>query len=315
MNCSLGKLAFEGDYRGIVQRLENDPSLIQETDDFGHSALFSAVIGKQLKICSYLIVKGCDVNERSLEFGFTLLHKACLTGSLDICKLLVENGADVRAQDHKESDAMYNAITGAGDLEMCRYLTIKGASIVGMLHLSCFSGKLEIVRWLIEEHNQGQVNCTHYPFIPITYILFVSFINYIDVNSKGYRDNTPLHLASQQGHFSICKLLILHHADVKARNEAGCTPLHEAMLAPRCERITAYLVLSGADINAKDNEDRAPLHKAAQMGHIEHCQVLLGIGADINILDQSKYYHMYSLKILMINDLKLLQKDLQAISS
>jgi ankyrin repeat protein len=38
------------------------------------------------------------------------------------------------------------------------------------------------------------------------------------VNTKGYRDNTPLHLACQQGHYELCKLLIERGANVKSRN-------------------------------------------------------------------------------------------------
>jgi ankyrin repeat protein len=98
-----------------------------------------------------------------------------------------------------------------------------------------------------------------------------------------------LHLACQKGYYELCKMLIERGADVKARNEAGCTPLHEAVLAPEAARVTALLIRHGADMNAKDAEDRAPLHKASSMGHLDHCRALLDIGADINILDQSKF--------------------------
>jgi ankyrin repeat protein len=108
------------------------------------------------------------------------------------------------------------------------------------------------------------------------------------VNTKGYRDNTPLHLACQQGHYELCKLLIERGANAKSRNAAGCTPLHEAVLAPHGARITVLLIKSGADLNGKDHDDRTPLHKASSMGHIEHCKALIDIGANINILDQSK---------------------------
>lgn len=83
-------------------------------------------------------------------------------------------------------------------------------------------------------------------------------------------------------------MLITRGADVTARNESGCTPLHEAVLAPGAGDTTELLIHHGAEVNAKDADDRAPLHRASGMGHIDHCRTLLELGADINALDQSK---------------------------
>lgn len=253
--------------------LSKDADLFYATDELGHSVLFAAVMGKQLEVCEFLIENGADVNEQSEEFGFTVLHKACLLGCMDIVKLLIDNGADVTLKDPKENDALYNAITGTGDLNMCKYLVRKGASCEGALHLACFTGKFDVVEWFLDEIAQG----TGRPSIGSE-----------GVNTKGFRGNTALHLACLQGHFEICRLLIQRGADVLAANEVGSTPLHEAVLSPHAARIAALLIAHGADIHARDREDRAPLHKASSMGHIEHCKVLLDIGADINILDQSK---------------------------
>jgi ankyrin repeat protein len=152
---SLIKLAFAGDYNGVLALLEENPEKSNECDELGHSALFCAVIGKHLQVCELLVARGFDVNEQSSEFGFTLLHKACLGGSFEICKLLVESGADVSAKDPKDSDAIYNAITGDGDVAMCQYLIRKGARSDGAFHLACFNGKIDVARWLLEEKAKG----------------------------------------------------------------------------------------------------------------------------------------------------------------
>jgi ankyrin repeat protein len=147
---SLIKLARDGDYAGVVRLLTDRPSIANETDELGHSALFCAVIGRHVEICRVLLEAGLDPNETSAEFGFTVLHKACFSGSLEICTMLVERGADVSCKDPKDSDALYNAITGAGDLTMCQYLISKGASRDGALHLACFHGKQDVVAWLLD---------------------------------------------------------------------------------------------------------------------------------------------------------------------
>ena len=62
---------------------------------------------------------------------------------------------------------------------------------------------------------------------------------------------TPLHLASQEGHLQIAKLLI----------ETG-----------------------RADVNAIDKWRRTPLHLASEFGHVEIVQLLVNHGAKLNAL-------------------------------
>lgn len=154
---SLIELAFAGDYDAVVALLDGDLANSAQRDELGHSAFFSAVIGKQLEVCKLLVSRGFDVNEQSSEFGFTLLHKACRAGSFEICKLLVESGADVHVRDPKGSDAIYNTITGSGDLRICQYLVSKGASCDGAFRLACFNGQLKIATWLLDETEKGMM--------------------------------------------------------------------------------------------------------------------------------------------------------------
>ena len=50
-----------------------------------------------------------------------------------------------------------------------------------------------------------------------------------DVNAKGYRGRTPLHLVAGNGHKEIVELLIAEGADVNARDNGGETPLDVAI--------------------------------------------------------------------------------------
>lgn len=56
--------------------------------------------------------------------------------------------------------------------------------------------------------------------------LFIN--NGIDVNARGYNDQTALMLASEKGHIDIVKTLILNGADVNLKTRAGWTAMMSA---------------------------------------------------------------------------------------
>ncbi len=87
----------------------------------------------------------------------------------------------------------------------------------------------------------------------------------VDINAKGYKDKTPLHMV---GCTEICDLLISKGADIKARDKNGRTPLFEACSSTRSKKQICELLLSkGADVNARDNHDLTPLHQALKNKH------------------------------------------------
>ncbi len=141
-----------------------------------------------------------------------------------------------------------------------------------------------------------------------------------DPNRSHGSQGTPLHVAVVSGHTSIARLLLEHAADANARFMNGVTPLHEAiergnldmaqllinhgadvnafvdrsdnqlpMAAPRPGR-HAHRVMQlsdGADENARGKKS-TPLHAAAKHGNLKTVQLLLGHGADVNILDDQR---------------------------
>jgi len=78
-------------------------------------------------------------------------------------------------------------------------------------------------------------------------------------------------------------------ADIKARNEQGLTPLHNAACSTDHSEVIKSLLRSGADIDARDNDfGRTPLHLAAQdSGHSGVIKTLLNAGADCGARDGS----------------------------
>jgi ankyrin repeat protein len=102
-----------------------------------------------------------------------------------------------------------------------------------------------------------------------------------NVNVKNNKGETPLHNASNGGHFRIVKLLIEKGSDVNAKAKNGWTPLSEASYKGHLE-IVKLLIENKALVNIPDNSVYSPLHNASIAGHLEIAEYLVEKGADVN---------------------------------
>ena len=62
---------------------------------------------------------------------------------------------------------------------------------------------------------------------------------------------TPLHLAAQQGHFSVVDYLVNQKADINPKSKYNSTPLHYAAENGHLS-VVEYLINQKADINANN---------------------------------------------------------------
>uniref|UniRef100_A0A8C2L903 Transient receptor potential cation channel, subfamily A, member 1a n=1 Tax=Cyprinus carpio TaxID=7962 RepID=A0A8C2L903_CYPCA len=88
---------------------------------------------------------------------------------------------------------------------------------------------------------------------------------YLDI-----RDNigaSPMHYAASMGHFRIIRLIvqITGQQELSARDEEGNTPLHWAVQKDQPGSCSVLLTL-GADPNILNNSQQSPLHMAVSMG-------------------------------------------------
>lgn len=83
----------------------------------------------------------------------------------------------------------------------------------------------------------------------------------VDPNPKEIYGHTPLHMAAENGHANVVKMLLSRGGDPNLQAGDGCTPLHIS-----CQRkniniqVSELLLRVGADPNVKDNFGQTPLH-------------------------------------------------------
>mmetsp|Transcript_9641 Transcript_9641/g.13092 ORF Transcript_9641/g.13092 Transcript_9641/m.13092 type:complete len:207 (-) Transcript_9641:228-848(-) len=71
--------------------------------------------------------------------------------------------------------------------------------------------------------------------------------------------NTAIHIASQNGHIDLVKLLISYKCNVNAQNKGGQTPLHMA-ISYDLDEVVAILNKAGADLNIKNEAGNPAFH-------------------------------------------------------
>lgn len=107
----------------------------------------------------------------------------------------------------------------------------------------------------------------------------------VPINSSNLKGDTPLILATGQGHLSVATFLINKNAAIDLANLKGLTPLHWASMKGHLNVITA-LINHGCNINKQDNKGYTPLYWACLNDHAAIAALLISRGAYINLPGQ-----------------------------
>lgn len=108
-----------------------------------------------------------------------------------------------------------------------------------------------------------------------------------DVNFPDSNGLTALHYASRYGLVELCKILLLHKANVNLCDKKGQTPLHLAAINNKTMVIN-FLLENGANINSIDLSGNTVLHVASEMGNIGAAKVLLNYNPNITLMNGSE---------------------------
>ena len=124
------------------------------------------------------------------------------------------------------------------------------------------------------------------------------------VKVKGSYSVSALHLAVENGHGDVVKVLLQgHNSCINKRRTGGTTPLFLAVEKGNITIVQLLLATKNkntAGLNPEDvqccivdteienNSGRTPMHKAAELGRLEIAKLLVSAGANVNSVTDSK---------------------------
>ncbi|XP_062858824.1 caskin-2-like isoform X2 [Trichomycterus rosablanca] len=215
--------------------------------------------------------KKLNVNFQDAD-GFSALHHAALTGTTELLSLLLDAQAMV---DIKDSNGMrplhYAAWQGKADSVL---LLLRAGASVNLashdgqipLHLAAQYGHYEVSEMLLQhQSNPCSINkakktpldlACEFGRLKVAQLLLSSNMVVALLEGNG-RDNTPLHLASRNGHKDIIRLLLKAGIDINRTTKAG-TSLHEAALYGKTD-VVKLLLDAGIDVNIRNTYNQSAL--------------------------------------------------------
>lgn len=286
-----------GDNIRIVKLLVDSGADVKVLTSKGASLLHLAVLNN-IFMTAYVLSLGFDVNSTD-EVGWTPLHTAAVnTKNGGMINLLIDSGAHVKALAADGKSLLhlvaFNSEKSVVETILSLGLDINGLDEYGSTPLQYavrYNENIEVIKLLIA--SGGDIKAVtpeggtllHFAVLNskiavAQYILTLG----LDINSMEKNGCTPLHYAAKEGkNVEVVKLLVELGADVKAVTKAGASILHYAALNSEIT-IVQYVLGLGLDINSIDEEGWTPLHCAmgenTNMGVVK---ILLESGADADI--------------------------------
>ena len=236
------------------------------------------------------------VNLFDEDCNSSLLHYACRNGWYDVSRQLVEKyHCDVHLKNRWSYTPLHYVCQGNGTVDIVRFLVVeqhcdpacRGYFRRTPLHYACKSGKLDMVKFLVEECRCDlRVRTNFYGETPLHFacqgngnidiVRFLIVEQHCDPACREYFRRTPLHYACESGKLDIVRFLVEEcRCDLRVRNDDD-TPVHLA-----CQRngnidIVRFLVVDQhCDPECRGRLGRTPLHYACESGKLDIVRFLV----------------------------------------
>ncbi|KAK4164777.1 ankyrin repeat-containing domain protein [Cladorrhinum sp. PSN259] len=237
--------AAAGGHLDFVELLLDHGVNIEARNIKGQTALWQAAQLGKVKSVDLLLQKGADIEAQTYA-GTSPLAAAAARGREAAVRLLVDKGAQLNSTDLKQQNALTNAVTFGHDA-IVQFLLEKGMDFrhtdkwgLTPLHLAVIFNRRLILELLLKagadvsarmgkdwHHQTALVYAAKIDAEAVTKLLIKHGANPDERIAKG---RTAIHSAVLNGSSILVKLLIESGADVKAKDDAGITPLCAAKM-------------------------------------------------------------------------------------
>lgn len=226
-NASFKDLILAGNVQEVSKRLEQDPSLINSTDEIGETPLMSAIRSDSLPMFMEIVNRPQNFNALNRRVYTALMYVAYYTkgvNSVLFARVLLQKGATQAIIDSNSRTVLMNAAV---------------------------RGNLDLVKLLLET-----------PFYAVA-ASAMQDINTLNINFKDRFGNSALmatimnlaginNFENSPSYIEIIKALIQKGADVNTINKKGETPLKHAIRTANIN-LVKFLLDNGANVNLQTN--------------------------------------------------------------
>ncbi len=317
---TLQSLIMQGRYEDAKEMLKVQTD-INERDADGNTALHVAARLNEADMTSFLIIKGADTEIKNNK-GDTALHVAIKNNALDSAKVLAIVHGDIFAKDANEDTALELALAKGWYDAMITKQTGEIRDVNGQ----------SIVHYFVRTRNERAIDCCIKQELDLSVkdssgISPLALAFQSAQNPVAIRIAAKLIKAGAEtvgGDYEYFEEAVKTR-NVMLRFSDGQTPLHLATIQGHSGIVT-YILNEKSSVRltdilqAQDISGASPLHEAVRYGHVETAKVLLDAGAKVDALDSigkspflliipaDSQYKMY--ETLMEYNANVAQKDM-----
>ena len=242
----------------LVKELMSKGHKATENDPGGTPVIVLAVLGGDIEVIDFLLLKGADPDARGRDGGAPL-NAASFLGRTNAAKSLIKAGANVNTRNNAGKSPLDDCTPAWSDEVAGTIKFIEAIARIKVDEDEVREGRAEMAKLL--EANGAKFG-------------------------KDIAGNSGLWEAAKAG--DLAKLeAALANGDVKidGHDEKGITALSWAAMAGQNEA-AAWLLEKGADVNAPNRDGNGALHGAAFLGQLEIAKLLLDNEAKVNARSQ-----------------------------
>eukprot|EP00117_Sycon_ciliatum_P023935 scpid25118/ scgid20228/ Ankyrin-3; Ankyrin-G len=244
----------QGCRNGDLERVEELLSTMDDSEDDGGYALWTASGYGMQKLILSILNLGVNVNSHCEQDGMAALHRAAKNGHLEAAGVLIGGSANVNAATLDGSTPLHLASRG-GHIPVIKKLICCGADVNAQtidgstaLHFASHNGHHKVVRILVDADADVAI---------------------------GTKDmTTPLHCAAILGSLDIAIILFEAGASPCVADQEGLTPLHIAAKHGH-SGLLELLVSAGANLWELTKDNETVLHLCAETGNSAAASVLI----------------------------------------